>query len=1301
MLNYISTEVQEQLCLELFLDSTDKKALKESFKLKKDYTIETIADAFLALNDIDDAEVADMIKPRKARSLSEGKSFSLNGSAEELKKAEEFLHDKGQTETEIEVIDPDADTVEHIKSKEQYIGQAILQCAKCGAKRFIDLDKLQVDPQDPELYNVEDECPNCKTAGDGYNLIGQVGKVQQEQTVEEEPQPETSEAPEQPETPEQPEENLPALEEEPAFDNDLEKEIELPAYGEEVKEELAEQPEEKKEKPKLKLRLKKAFTEEVCPKCGKVECECLNEEVDWSRLYAEEEDAIDSYQREIDRTDDSEETKLLQHIQDEEKEHKQELENAMQGDFDPIKETYCKDIVREALTKSEWAEKAWMLNQIIQCMNDEEAYYGGWLYIWPDECSREECEYYFGDEEDYRELEDSFIRKYKAYHSGGLYEAPEEVEKAAHEWDRKLGLAPIENIRRKLFREEVEEEEEEDEDDSPATLQDLLDCFVEPEKLENLIVFENGEKVFEGALEDLPEKYLDKELAAFNTAQSKFCINIDTEEESEDIVEDFLTLFDDEDTDQIIITESGSSDALFEGDKESIISRFGNEAFVSAETPECLQVIVGELPEEAPVEESLENNIKPGSLFEDICKANNLATYRADDPRAPEYWIKEAVDGYADETDQKTIYEAYVRGYGKDLETRFKKATGYREVVVENLDESEEFDDFDTSVQSDELAPPDYEEREEAQEESSEGFVHTRCAACGAINKVFVTFPAWNKPFLDTTYVCRNCGEKNTLTDPHEYNEDGTVVEESCNKTEVKEEKSNHRSCRNREELAEAIAECRKNNKPFKVSRSTNPEYRYDLEIDEAIPAIAAAAITSAAAGAGSRLVDKILGEDKIEEKNELAPRRNQAPEVVSDAEREVMREIQRISTDIADALHQLYGIEVNPVLVAADILQDLRLIGGAVRPEDLADNPLNNMTRQMFRDFNTACAAIDEISTMFGGEPLYNTPEAKLGLAIRALSSPTFSRDNIYRTMSSPRFIQAAQAGAVPYIEAEDRPLLEAFDNSNKMEFDTDAFDDKMNEHLNNLYPGEMYYSTDHGYVTDKGRVILEGALEGPASSRPVTFTLTPRKALTESLDSAEEVAKALKDSNFLVKNDLSDEVFLYENNTEPCVNLLANDRTASQVVEAFDKEFKDMPLDAADRADCIANWEYINNLPYYQEKGLDETYIKNALLTTQDLTEDLSPTKTLQEFYIPRLWETPETRLVERWAEANDISMRELDKSAAPDIAKDLLDLNIDDLVPENQADYDNLLRMVRRGLDEIAELYSKPHSFLYDRL
>lgn len=100
----------------------------------------------------------------------------------------------------------------------------------------------------------------------------------------------------------------------------------------------------------------------------------------------------------------------------------------------------------EVEPNKELADKAWMLNLIISNMNNEEAYYGGWLYIWPDGESKEECLWDFGDEESYKELEDTFIRKYKAYHEDGLYGKylTQEIIDAAHEWDNKLGLSPIE-----------------------------------------------------------------------------------------------------------------------------------------------------------------------------------------------------------------------------------------------------------------------------------------------------------------------------------------------------------------------------------------------------------------------------------------------------------------------------------------------------------------------------------------------------------------------------------------------------------------------------------------------------------------------------------------------------------------------------------------------------------------------------------------------------------------------------------------------------------------------------------------
>lgn len=96
---------------------------------------------------------------------------------------------------------------------------------------------------------------------------------------------------------------------------------------------------------------------------------------------------------------------------------------------------------------NKWANKAWELNEIIQSMNNEEAYYGGWLYIWPDGETKQDCEYDFGDEESYSDLEDAFIRNYKEYHDDGLYTKDERIINNAHEWDKKLGLSPVEALK--------------------------------------------------------------------------------------------------------------------------------------------------------------------------------------------------------------------------------------------------------------------------------------------------------------------------------------------------------------------------------------------------------------------------------------------------------------------------------------------------------------------------------------------------------------------------------------------------------------------------------------------------------------------------------------------------------------------------------------------------------------------------------------------------------------------------------------------------------------------------------------
>ena len=105
------------------------------------------------------------------------------------------------------------------------------------------------------------------------------------------------------------------------------------------------------------------------------------------------------------------------------------------------------------MTNQEWnklgnGEKAWKLGLVMQYMNDEDAYYSGWLYVWPDGETYRECLDDFDEDESYQDLERSFINHYsdKECHEGGLYSnkgVPSEVVDIAHYWDKRLGLDPI------------------------------------------------------------------------------------------------------------------------------------------------------------------------------------------------------------------------------------------------------------------------------------------------------------------------------------------------------------------------------------------------------------------------------------------------------------------------------------------------------------------------------------------------------------------------------------------------------------------------------------------------------------------------------------------------------------------------------------------------------------------------------------------------------------------------------------------------------------------------------------------
>ena len=138
----------------------------------------SILDAFCALNEIDDEDLP-TIKSKK--SMNEGKSFPVLDS-KAMKEAKDF-RESDDGDVTLEVIDANADSIEHLKDKKEYVGQVILACQKCQSKHFIDMNKL-VASENEEIYNVDDECPFCGAKGTGFKILGQVGKFEEEQPEE-------------------------------------------------------------------------------------------------------------------------------------------------------------------------------------------------------------------------------------------------------------------------------------------------------------------------------------------------------------------------------------------------------------------------------------------------------------------------------------------------------------------------------------------------------------------------------------------------------------------------------------------------------------------------------------------------------------------------------------------------------------------------------------------------------------------------------------------------------------------------------------------------------------------------------------------------------------------------------------------------------------------------------------------------------------------------------------------------------------------------------------------------------------
>ena len=153
--------------------------------------------AFKALNEIE-YEAPDTVQPSRLdlhetyKNLIENKIdlerlvedyYDVNDSAELETAAEDREGEIAQAKlSRIEkIVDLDAKTVDDLLPS--YVGKIIIRCPQCMTMFYKDEADIEKDPEDPTICNVNEPCQHCGNIS-GYELIGKVDAVSQEEAAE-------------------------------------------------------------------------------------------------------------------------------------------------------------------------------------------------------------------------------------------------------------------------------------------------------------------------------------------------------------------------------------------------------------------------------------------------------------------------------------------------------------------------------------------------------------------------------------------------------------------------------------------------------------------------------------------------------------------------------------------------------------------------------------------------------------------------------------------------------------------------------------------------------------------------------------------------------------------------------------------------------------------------------------------------------------------------------------------------------------------------------------------------------------
>ena len=329
------------------------------------------------------------------------------------------------------------------------------------------------------------------------------------------------------------------------------------------------------------------------------------------------------------------------------------------------------------------------------------------------------------------------------------------------------------------------------------------------------------------------------------------------------------------------------------------------------------------------------------------------------------------------------------------------------------------------------------------------------------------------------------------------------VVKSKDRVIENKEAEKLFASVTGRAQLGEAINKLVKANEKYRIAKSVREGYRYDIFVNSTCKLNEGLFDLDPVDNSNVEVLDGEL----VDRETPEATTTQLVPEGMSEEDIEIVNKIDRIAGDICDAIEEVYNIparEKKPYVVA-DIIRDLQLVGGEVLADDLEDTPWNNLTREMYNQFNGFYDALDDLVSFITGQRVTTSQAERLRQAIESLDGPQFTTEAIRANIASPRFLEAARRGYVPYVSPQ-----EISTNRNNRNRFLEQCDDEITEDVNQKL------------------VDMDGDVEDPnfnlASFAKTTVTESAKDL--QEFGNAEDVEKRLDELEYLkTQRELNDE--------------------------------------------------------------------------------------------------------------------------------------------------------------------------------